>query len=549
MPAVAQVPCEVPTAWAELDINNVRCGIGSANRLWLGDTDGLYQVPNDEFSGPSALFAGAVWIGGLNGDGQLKLAANTHVPYAGFDFLPGPLDENGEVNQATCTDFDRIWEVTGQDIDVFLSNANQSNDVCPSLNTSQVPLALLNWPGRNNPHFNDFDLPQDQDLAPFWDCNADGIYDPTKGDYPVLDHEVEGVYADQMFWTISNDLGQKLENESAPMGIELSTLAFAFTSDDDDLNNATFYRHRFSNVSADSYSQTYLAHWADVDLGEFQDDFVGCDSSRNLAIGYNGDIVDGPSDTAYEGIPPMIGIDLLRTPLDENGEELGMTSFVYHNNDFTVIGNSETIQHFYNYMQGIWKDGSPITFGGTGYGGTIPNPYMFPSDPSLTGTAEDGIWSECSAENIPADRRLIQGCGPFDFLTGQIVTLDVGVIFAESVGGCGSGASFSEIQAASDNAQVLADDNFFIDETTGIHDLAEVAFDYRLEGRQIVLSDLPGKALVQLVSIDGQLQKQIHTAEDHSDLFIDYSNFPAGIYLLRVADTKSGSSATTRILL
>ena len=67
----------------------------------------------------------------------------------------------------------------------------------------------------------------------------------------------------------------------------------------------------------------------------------------------------------YGTVPPAVGVDFFRGPLadsndgidndrdgiiDELGEEIIMSKFVYYNNDFTVIGNPQTGQHVYNYF-------------------------------------------------------------------------------------------------------------------------------------------------------------------------------------------------------
>ena len=37
---------------------------------------------------------------------------------------------------------------------------------------------------------------------------------------------------------------------------------------------------------------TFLGQWVDADLGNFDDDYVGCDVTRGLGICYNGKPVD-----------------------------------------------------------------------------------------------------------------------------------------------------------------------------------------------------------------------------------------------------------------
>ncbi len=73
----------------------------------------------------------------------------------------------------------------------------------------------------------------------------------------------------------------------------------------------TFYRYRVANnKSSIVLNNTYMAQWVDADLGAYDDDFVGCDTSRSLGICYNGDAVDGPTSPNYSSDnPPIVGID------------------------------------------------------------------------------------------------------------------------------------------------------------------------------------------------------------------------------------------------
>ena len=56
--------------------------------------------------------------------------------------------------------------------------------------------------------------------------------------------------------------------------------------------------------------------WADIDLGCYTDDYIGCDTVRSLGYAYNADEEDGTNGiTCLQGVPtygnevPMIGID------------------------------------------------------------------------------------------------------------------------------------------------------------------------------------------------------------------------------------------------
>ncbi len=464
--------CQTATAQTELNINNVRTRLLTGGDMWWDLNSGQYEIPKVEPGSGEvsrhSLFAGALWIGGVDALGQLKVAAQTYRQ-SGNDFYPGPLDQNGQVSEITCSQFDRFWEVKGEDIDdyrelVEAALGSIGTETCPQLQESEIPASILEWPGRNNQYFEDFTLPVDQDLAPFWDCNGDGEYDPLNGDYPVIDPEIEGVYADQMIWWVLNDQGNDhSETGGEAIGLEIGALAFAFATNDE-VNNMTFYKYVIENNATTALDSVYFGQWVDPDLGEYQDDYVGCDTTNSLGIVYNGNAVDGPSEAAYPGIPPMLAVDFFQGPKDENGNELGMSSFLFYNNDFSVNGNPETASHYYQYLAGFWKDGLPFTFGGNGYGGTDPAPFMFPTDPSISGDVADGIWSECSEGIDPADRRFLQNSGPFSLLPGAVNDLIVGVVWVDEAGGCGGGASFDAILKADQKAQGLFDSNFAVED-------------------------------------------------------------------------------------
>src|SRR5690606_32004245 len=139
-----------------------------------------------------------------------------------------------------------------------------------------------------------------------------------------------------------------------------------------------------------------------VDLGGYQDDLVGADVERGMAYFYNGDNYDEDVENSvgYENSPPAIGLDFVGGPLaeendgidnncnsivDEEGERHRMDySFGFNNVDNSVVGDPSTVQQFYNYLKGNWKNGSLLTYGGDGYNpndpNAIPAQIMFPGD-------------------------------------------------------------------------------------------------------------------------------------------------------------------------
>ena len=447
--------CNDATAKVELNINNVRTTLMTGGDLWWDLNDAKYEVPKIPIGSdqPSvhSIFAGALWIGGIDEFENLKIAAQTYRQ-TGNDFWPGPLDEDGQVSQGVCNKFDRFWTVYGRDIDAYLA-AWQENE--GQISENDVPQAVLQWPAKNNPYFEAFELPENKELAPFWDADSDGSYNPLQGDYPILDPNIEGVYADQMIWWIFNDKGNiHIETGGDAIGLEIGALAFAFATNDE-INNMTFYKYKVNNYSVQPLNDVYFGQWVDADLGTFDDDFVGCIPEESLGIVYNGTAVDGQ----YGENPPMLGVDFFRGPKTGEDEEgnpiyLEMSAFVYYDGDFSVRGNPENATHFYNLLRGRWKDGTPFTCGGNGYGGTEQCAYMFPGDPS-----NPDEWSECSENNTPFDRRFLQSAGPFRLEPGASNDVIVGVVWVNE-GLEYPCPSFDALLQADRKAQALFDNNF-----------------------------------------------------------------------------------------
>ena len=104
--------CEQATAQIDLDINNVKARLLVGGDLWWDGDDGKYIIPKpaEGESEISALFMGALWLGGYDPGGILKVAAQTYGTANGnTDYWPGPLTEIGTTTPNDCTNFDRFW--------------------------------------------------------------------------------------------------------------------------------------------------------------------------------------------------------------------------------------------------------------------------------------------------------------------------------------------------------------------------------------------------------------------------------------------------------
>ncbi len=456
------VDCKPAEGRIDLDINNVRARLMTGGDMWwdIGAASARYEIPKG--SNKNSLFAGSVWIGGFDDEGQLKVAAQTYRQ-DGNDYWPGPLDpQTADITAANCSEWDRFWKVNREDINSF----RELQDKSSAINDAQYE-AIIQWPAKGNKNAvgrnqTPLNISTQYDYAPFVDVDNSGDYDPEQGDYP-------DIFGDQYIWWVFNDKGNvKQQSNTEGIGIEVQASAFAYSTKDY-LNDATFYNYRLINRGGLSLDSTYIATWTDADLGYYRDDYIGCDTNRGLGILYNGTSEDGQGQVNSYGTDiPMVGIDFFQGPIktyDSAGltvsKRLSMEAFTYYNNDFTVIGNPQTGTHIYNYMTGSIRNGQRFSndFKGPntqsrGYGDGPISRYVFFGDPG-----KKDEWSECTCNNPAGDRRFVHSAGPFKLEPGVVNDITIGAVWVSDAGGCPN-TSFRKIRIADDQAQALFDNNF-----------------------------------------------------------------------------------------
>ncbi|MDO9185193.1 MAG: hypothetical protein Q7W13_04205 [Bacteroidia bacterium] len=485
--------CINATAQADLDINNVRAKILNGGDMWwdlFGNNEARYAVPKPPVGqvGPSSQFASSIWVGGYDAGGSLKSAAQTYRQFGGNDYWPGPLTSTATITPSTCIAWDKFYKINRADVETYYNWAVSQSGQNPLLGTAAMEV-INNWPAYG---------PEGQPLAPYFDVNADGFYDPSSGDVP--DFDITGtrgcsaqLYGDQCLFWVFNDKGNvHTETGGASIGLEIQAQAFAFATNDE-LNNATFYKYKIINKSSFRLDSTFFGVWDDADLGWYKDDYVGCDVNLGFGILYNGVAVDGTGQaTAYGANPPAVGIDFFEGPFaDPDGldnavtsvpssflnygdniadnERLGMCKFMYFNNNANPVnGNPTAGDDFYQYLTGTWRNGTPITYGGDGTTGSVPCNYMFPglTDPSGFGVGGDlnnpitmPNWDEVSENNVPDDRRFLQSAGPFTLQPGAVNVITIGVPWARATQG-GPLASVALLRGADSKAQLLFNNCF-----------------------------------------------------------------------------------------
>lgn len=440
---------------ADLDINNIKARINAPGDLFWDLQSGNPAFEAPKGSGLNTMYAGNMWIGGLDQNGQLHLAAQTYRQ-SGTDFFQGPVSSTSSYSASQDQYWNRVWKINKSTIDTFRLWFQDPSQY-PGYT---IPQSISSWPAHGNTS-----LGEAANLAPFFDYNNDGTYNPSNGDFPCI-------RGDQAIYFIFND-DRSIHTESGgqPLGIEVHGMAYAFHSPGDTaISNTIFLKYTIFNRSGNDYSNTYIGNWSDLDLGNGGDDYVGSDVSRSAYYVYNSSNDD---QMGYGVAPPAQGVVFLRGPeadpmdgvdndrngiIDELGEAWDMSRFVYYSNDFTVTGNPSTTADFYNYMNGRWLDGTPITYGGNGYNPSgVPAAFMFPgdSDPTGWGTGQpQAAWDEINAGNPYGDRRGLGAYGPFTLNAGENICLDYAYVYSRSTSNI---ASVAKMESDIDQVQQFYD--------------------------------------------------------------------------------------------
>lgn len=345
-------------------------------------------------SGNHVAYTTSFWMTAVDMNGYLYAACNTYG--VGDDFFPGPVSDN--YNSAYYTDnfTNSIWKVTRAQVNYHVANYT-------TVGYTPDP-AIANWPGNGNTTEG-----VAAQLAPYADVNGDQLYNPMDGDFPYIQ-------GDEAVYVIMNDeAGVHTQTGGTPFGAEIHAMFYQYATTDD-LNNTTFLNVKLYNRRTSSYYSFRFGLFMDTDIGNPMDDFIGCDSARSLAYGYNGDANDEPANgqPGYGTNPPAFGAKLL------NDAAGAIMSF---NNSSGPMGNPNTTSDYDQLLQAHYLDGTLLM------NGTTPTKFIYSGNP-YTNTG----WTEANEGNVPSDRRVLIASKETIFYPQGNLCYDVAFVFNQETG-------------------------------------------------------------------------------------------------------------------
>lgn len=369
----------------------------------------------------SLIFQASNSIIGRNNNGDTIGLFNLYNTYSGRTVEPGPFTPNALKTYENNDKYNRGYYVDRTMIDAHILNVATNPSYDP-------PFGIKYWPAHGDPS-----LGQSQNLAPFFDQNTNGIYEPLEGDYP-------SIYGDQcvlnVFHQIESDttfLPTGTDN-----GMECLQYIYVFNCDTSELlKNAVFVNQKFI-INTGTINDAYVGALLDLDVGGAVDDYIGTNVDLGMIYGYNGDLFDEnyQANTGFHDTLATSGMMLLRgaklnSDNQDNAVGIGVNESVngfgfgdgiidneYYGLESSspldlISGFPTSVNTYYEFFQGQEMGGAYPQVNGV----DVRHTYYGRSDPSFytSGGIDHGnFYYEFASGNLPGDRRIIGSTGPLN---------------------------------------------------------------------------------------------------------------------------------------
>ncbi len=259
-------------------------------------------------------------------------------------------------------------------------------------------------------------VPGDLPNEPGYTDTTDRIYwsdDPEDlAEWPVTDPAGDPVVVSTLdSWCQFNDLDSTAHaaGDTRPIGVRVTQTGYSWNYPA--YEDFVFLTYEVENISGADIMDMYLGVACDADVGDYLNDLVGFDASRNLGYAFT----ERPPGADVAG---YIGYDFLESPLDSTGQQLGLTAFKIFTNQGVPPDPTTDIQRYmvlagYNHQTGAYDPFDTI--------------------------------------ETPTDIRFVQCTGPFALPPGDVARVVVAIL---------AGADTTDLFLNSDVAQTVYDNAF-----------------------------------------------------------------------------------------
>lgn len=283
--------------------------------------------------------------------------------------------------------------------------------------------------------------------APYIDVNNNHQYDPGVDSIGIKN-------AAQVVFVCMTDGFDSTHSEGEGFGGGLTEVKLfsqiawtAWCYDRNDLKDIQFMKWAVINRGLNPWNSTYFSIVADPDLGDANDDYIGCDTALKLAYCYNGDNYD----PVYGWQPPAAGIIVHKSPYD-------LSSINFCTNTSTPSPVCETDPSgqpdgAYLFMRGFKKDSS--NFMNPTVTPPVPTFYVYTGEPGVSGWTEfggsvqncGGNYGTIISSNPVGDRRFIMssGKGTYTVNPNDTVVFYASQLIAQSTNNISSVTSLKQL--------------------------------------------------------------------------------------------------------
>ncbi|MBZ0199007.1 MAG: T9SS type A sorting domain-containing protein [Ignavibacteriaceae bacterium] len=371
-------------------------GTGSHNPLT--DAAGLYWP---SALGPSKTLVftdGLFWMGKING------ALYFNGTYVRTGVVPGNI-ENGIPSNPADKKF-RVFKIRPD-----------WEKLPPSTKRNKLETDYNEWPADIG--------------APYFDLNKDGKYS--------FNIDKPQIWGDEMLWCIYHD-NIPIMDGLYKNDVEVHVSVYAFAKENL-LGDVVLKKYKLINKGTKTIDSMYVSYYSDPDIGDAEDDYVGCDSALSLAYAYNG----RNSDYFYGDHLPAIGYALLQGPVIKSA----INDSAYVNSKLMAGYKNLSASSFHPifpqhwgyppllplaqenwyYVNGLSINGSAILNPHTG----APTKFPLNGDPyRQTG------WYEGPGGESPDDLKMILSSGPFTMAPGDTQEVVYAILAGRSWSNVGS---------------------------------------------------------------------------------------------------------------
>jgi len=261
-----------------ISINNITTWVGDngfhdLNVGSVGSFGGVWNGSYPNVSLPNNKDAGVIYSEGIIWGGKVSDGQNPLVRVNGNTYASGTV---GVTRLFRVRPDYLTADLTRDAADFFKKPINSVTETDIQELRDQYEIDWNEWPAGEG--------------ALYKDVDGDGQYTPTI-DIPGIPGASQTIFIKYI------DADSDSLYGSPPIGLEFSETYWAYNTTDA-LNNVIFkkvdivYKGTANSAANSKIDSFYISQWADPDVGDYSNDFAGCDTTLNLGYAYNSNDLD-----------------------------------------------------------------------------------------------------------------------------------------------------------------------------------------------------------------------------------------------------------------